>query len=388
MQPIKIFFSYSPNSNKDKRYVDALEKQLADQTRNGEVIIWHVHKVPPGTNVRQELLKNLNSSDIILIFMSPDYLANDDCVDVEGAQAATMQSLGIATIRVLRIRPIDASSAPFNFCVTLPTSGEFISSLGYKKEEVLHNIALDISALVKEARNNRFVREANRREYSPILHQAHSMPVMAPVESLIKTRQTDDIKLNKLERKTDEVKNIKRTGELTRRKTNTRVKQKNQALTDSATPSEYGSTRKIKPLPRTRSRAKTRETLSTYKLRSTLINWLDGAGKEYKFLSKGNRGKFLFYPMILIDSFGMSAAILGWWNSLILAGLALIISLLSVVIGSVNTGNKLPIPLALLYAGAWGLVIQHYLSWKPVVIIGIMAAITFIHILLFRKNSR
>ncbi len=84
----------------------------------------------------------------------------------------------------------------------------------------------------------------------------------------------------------------------------------------------------------------------------------------------------------------MSATILGWWSSLILAGLALIISLLSVVIGSVNTGNKFPIPLALLYAGACALVIQHYLSWKPVVIIGVMAAITFIHILLFRKNSR
>src|SRR2546425_10434487 len=106
MQPIKIFFSCAPNSNKDERYVHALEKPFADQKRNGEVTIWHVHNIPPGTNVRQENLRNLNSADIILIFMSPDYIADDYCVEVEGAQAASMQSWGIATVKKLRIRPI------------------------------------------------------------------------------------------------------------------------------------------------------------------------------------------------------------------------------------------------------------------------------------------
>src|SRR5207244_7692207 len=119
----------------------------------------------------------------------------------------------IASVRVLRIRSIDSRTAPFNFCEALPESGEFISSLPYK-EEVLHTIALHISTLVKEARNSRFAREAKRVEYSPVLHQAHYMPVMTPVESLIKRRQTDDIKLHKLERKTDEVKSPKRTDEL------------------------------------------------------------------------------------------------------------------------------------------------------------------------------
>src|SRR5450755_193903 len=383
MQPIKIFFSCAPDSDKDKAYVQALENHFADQKRNGEVTIWHVYKISPGANAQQETLKNLNSSDIILIFVSPDYSNNDYCVGVEGTKAALMQTRGIATVRVLRVRSVDFRATPFNFCKELPEGEEFISNLRYK-ERVLLNIAIDISALVKEARNCHHTREVNRNKYSSIHHQYHSTPVMTPIESLIKTKQTDDIKLSRLERKTDEVKNTKQTEEIIQRKTNTRKKQKKQVLTDSATSSEYVPTRKVKPLPKTLTRGR-----QSTKLRSTSItNWQNSANREYKLLSKGNRGKFFFYPIILINSFGIAAAILGWWNSLILAGLVFIISLLSVVIGAVNTGNKLPIPLALLYAGVWGLIIEHYLSWKPVGIIAVMAAITFIHFLLFHKNSR
>ena len=137
------------------------------------------------------------------------------------------------------------------------------------RDKILYNIALDISALVKEARNSRHAREANRAKYSSTHHQHHYIPVMTPIESLIKTKQTDDIKLNKLERKTDEVKSTKQTEEIIQRNTNTRTKQKKQVLTDSATPSEYVPTRKIKPLPkaRTRNRAKITDRQST-KLRS------------------------------------------------------------------------------------------------------------------------
>jgi TIR domain len=88
MQPIKIFFSFAPDSLKDRKYVSHLEKHLADQKRLGEVKIWHVHKASPGANVEQEILTNLKNADIILIFMSPDYMANDNCVDLEGSLVA------------------------------------------------------------------------------------------------------------------------------------------------------------------------------------------------------------------------------------------------------------------------------------------------------------
>ena len=105
-------------------------------------------------------------------------------------------------------------------------------------------------------------------------------------------------------------------------------------------------------------------------------------------MSKRKRGIFFFYPLILIDALGLPAAILAWANSWVLFGLTLVISLPLTIIGAVNTGNLIPIPLALLYASIWGIIIHHYSSWNTLGIIGIIVAITFTHLLLFRKNYR
>jgi hypothetical protein len=392
MRQIKIFFSCTPDSEKDKQFILALEDHLADQTHDGEVEIWHIHKATSGTNVQQEILTHLERADIILIFVSRDYMTNRFCVDVEGAQAASMQSWNIATVRVLLIRPIDYRTAPFNFCQTLPKSGEFISQSRHKKEEVLHNIALDIYTLVKEAQGNRTEREAKRIRYRPALQQAYYMPVMAPVESLIKTRQTDDTKLNRLEKKTDEIKLSKRTEDLKSRKTNSRPKQRASILADSTTSSEYASASKIQSIIKAQKRrqAGIREVRSTYKPRTTnKPNWLNEANKEYKFFNKVLHRRLFFFLMILADSFGIAIAISGWSNSLTLSGLALFISLPIVVIGAVNTATLLPIPLAVGYAITWGIFIDHFFpSLKLIYLIGSMAVIAFIHFFLFHKNSR
>ncbi|HEU0001514.1 MAG TPA: TIR domain-containing protein [Ktedonobacteraceae bacterium] len=395
MQRIKLYFSFASDSDKDKRYVQALEKQLADQTLYGEVQIWHIHKASPGSNIQQATITKLNSADIILIFLSPDYMNNAYLVNREGAQAASMQSWGIASVRVLRIRPISYRSAPFNFCQVLPESGEFISTLRHKEEEILHDVASDIYTLIKEVRSNRTEREAKRLEYKAALQQAHYMPVMTSVESLIKTRQTDDAKLHRLEKKTDEVKSARQTDDLDPRrtrnaqKTDIKTKRGDRVLADN---SQYASNQEIQSIARAQRRrqAGIREVRNTHKPRTrNKTSWLDGADKEYKFFNKGYWRKLFFYSVILADSFGLAAALLSWWNSWAFAGLTLIISLPMVVIGAINTGNFLPIPLALAYAGVWGIIAHHFfLSLKPAHIIGIMAVITFIHLFLFHKNSR
>jgi len=396
MQPIKIFFSCAPDSDRDKRFVLALEKHFADQTNYGEVKIWHVHKASPGSNVQQEILTNLNRSDIILIFLSPDYMNNAFCVNWEGAQAASLQISRIAIVRVLLIRPIAWRTAPFNVCEVLPESGEFISSLRHKEEELLHDIALDIYALVKEARSSRSERDAKRVEHRPILQQAYYMPVMPTVESLVKTKQTDEIKLNKLKRKTDEIKGTRQTEGLkpsnsnTTRKTDIQSKQGSRVLADNV---QFASTQEIQSFARAqrRNRAKMRAAPNTFQSKSTrLRNWLEGADKEYEFINKGSPRKLFFYLTILIDSFGIATAVLALSKSGVLFGLALFISLSVDVIGAVNTGKLLPIPLALIYTAAWGIIIDHFfLSLKLIYIFGIiLAVITLIHLMLFHKNSR
>ncbi len=383
MQPIKIFCSCAPNSLQDKRYIEDLDKHLAQVQRDGLVQIWHVHKISPGVNVERELHDKLNSADIILIFLSPDYMASDHCINVEAKRAVWLESKGIATVRVLLLRHVYWKNAPFSWCQPLPKNRKFISKWVDKNEAFL-DVVRDIHLLIDEAQGNRSVREAIRKNYRPVMNQPHVLTVMPPFEALMKERQTDEIKLERhtdnirLERRTDEIKSPRRTERLKRRKINTRPKQEGLILADVATPSEFTVRQKLKSLPRARRRVRSTD----------ITNWQNRASKEYNFMSKKKRGIFFFYPMILIDALGLPAAILGWSNSLVLFSLALIISLPCVIIGAVNTGNLIPIPLALLYASVWGIIIHHFRSWSLLDTIGIIVIITFIHLLLFRKNYR
>src|SRR5258708_10267662 len=101
MQPIKIFCSCAPNSLQDKRYIEDLDKHLAQVQRDGLVQIWHVHKIFPGVNVERELHDKLNSADIILIFFNPDYMASYYFINVEAKRAVLLERKGIATVRVV-----------------------------------------------------------------------------------------------------------------------------------------------------------------------------------------------------------------------------------------------------------------------------------------------
>src|SRR5258708_19885756 len=113
MQPIKIFCSCAPNSLQDKRYIEDLDKHLAQVQRDGLVQIWHVHKIFPGVNVERELHDKLNSADIIFIFLSPDYMASDHCINVEAKRAVWFESKNIATLRILFLPHLFCKKSPF-----------------------------------------------------------------------------------------------------------------------------------------------------------------------------------------------------------------------------------------------------------------------------------
>src|SRR5260221_12951727 len=100
MQPIKIFCSCAPNSLQDKRYIEDLDKHLAQVQRDGLVQIWHVHKNSPGGNVERELHDKFNSADIILIFLNPDYMASYYRINVEAKRAVLFDSQSNATVRL------------------------------------------------------------------------------------------------------------------------------------------------------------------------------------------------------------------------------------------------------------------------------------------------
>ncbi len=73
---MKIFYSYS---HKDEQLRDQIEKHLALLKDEGYIDEWHDRKIQAGQKIHKEIDSHLETSDLILLLLSPDFLASTEC---------------------------------------------------------------------------------------------------------------------------------------------------------------------------------------------------------------------------------------------------------------------------------------------------------------------
>jgi len=71
---VTLFFSYS---HIDEALRDELEVQLSTLKRQGIIKIWHDRRIGAGEEFDKAISKNLEEADIILLLVSPSFLASD-----------------------------------------------------------------------------------------------------------------------------------------------------------------------------------------------------------------------------------------------------------------------------------------------------------------------
>jgi hypothetical protein len=74
IMPIKIFYSYA---HEDEIYVQKLRNQLSILKRNGFIEEFYDRQITAGRNWEAVIDEHLESSDIILLLISDDFLASD-----------------------------------------------------------------------------------------------------------------------------------------------------------------------------------------------------------------------------------------------------------------------------------------------------------------------
>ena len=117
-QALRLFYSYS---HKDEALRDELEVHLKLLERKGLIRPWHDRRIPPGSDWKAELDTNLERADIILLLVSPDFLASDYCYEVEGKSALERHQAKEAIVIPILIRPVNWQSVSFNYLQALPT---------------------------------------------------------------------------------------------------------------------------------------------------------------------------------------------------------------------------------------------------------------------------
>ncbi len=145
-QPVNIFFCYA---REDELLRNELEKHLRILKRQGHIMLWHDREISAGTEWEREITIHLNTAQIILLLISPDFMDSDYCYSVEMVEAIKRHDAGEACVLPIILRPVHWEDAPFSKIQVLPTDGKPVTRWADRDEAFL-DIAREIRKKVKE----------------------------------------------------------------------------------------------------------------------------------------------------------------------------------------------------------------------------------------------
>lgn len=121
----EIFISYS---HKDRELRDKLATALSNLRNQKLIRDWHDRDISPGSEWKKEILSHLDRAQIILLLISPDFMASEFCYSIEMQQAITRHDNNEARVIPIVLRPTDWEGTPFEKLLALPSDGRPITS--------------------------------------------------------------------------------------------------------------------------------------------------------------------------------------------------------------------------------------------------------------------
>ena len=138
--PLEVFYSYS---HKDEDLRNELDTHLSQLVRSGLIAAWHDRKIGAGAEWRDEIDAHIHSAHIILLLVSPDFLASEYCYGVEMKTALERHENEHAIVIPIILRPVDWSGAPFAHLQALPRDAKAVT-LWPNRDQAFAEIAQSI----------------------------------------------------------------------------------------------------------------------------------------------------------------------------------------------------------------------------------------------------
>jgi hypothetical protein len=141
---LEVFYSYS---HKDENLRSKLETHLALLRRQGLIESWTDRCIRPGDEWRNQIDEHVRSAHVILLLISPDFLASDYCFDIEMKIAIERHENKEAIVIPILMRAADWSGAPFAKLQALPRNAKAVTSWS-NRDEAFTAIAKELRELV------------------------------------------------------------------------------------------------------------------------------------------------------------------------------------------------------------------------------------------------
>lgn len=151
--PLEPFYSYA---HEDEALRDELEKHLSNLKRQGYISTWHDRNISAGREWASVINEHLHTAHLILLLISPDFMASDYCYSIEMERALERHLAGEARVIPIILRPVDWEDAPFSGLQVLPEDGRPVSSSKWHSlDEALLNVVKGIRKALKDLSSSR-----------------------------------------------------------------------------------------------------------------------------------------------------------------------------------------------------------------------------------------
>lgn len=152
-----VFISYS---HKDEPYKECLEEHLTVLRRAKKISHWSDRRIVPGTSWEAEIDRNIETADIILLLITPSFIASGYCYEKELAVALKRHEAESAVVIPVFVRPMDLAGEPLMGLQGLPKDA--VSITEWQNEDLgWRDVARGLRIVVEE------ILERKRRHHQP-----------------------------------------------------------------------------------------------------------------------------------------------------------------------------------------------------------------------------
>jgi TIR domain len=147
---IEVFISYS---HQDETLKDELYIHLANLTRQHKIKPWQDRAIEAGTEWDAEIKVHLESAGIILLLITPRFIASEYCFDQEMQRAIARHDAGTARVIPIIVKPCDWQDTPFSKLQVLPKDAKPVVSWDDPDEallDVVKGIRRAVESLAKK----------------------------------------------------------------------------------------------------------------------------------------------------------------------------------------------------------------------------------------------
>jgi AAA-like domain/NB-ARC domain/TIR domain len=135
---------------------------LVSLERQGKITAWHDRAIEAGQEWAYEVKTHLESAHIILLLISPDFLASEHCYDQEMQRAMERHEAKTAIVLPIILRPVYQIGASFSKLEVLPREGKAVTRWN-DQDEAFVNVIEGIDKVIQSLSHSLSQTSSNNR---------------------------------------------------------------------------------------------------------------------------------------------------------------------------------------------------------------------------------